>query len=73
MVNSKHIYIHLDNLMSLNLQSLHKAQLSDKTRFADGLATNPEEIIVTALAGCFSMQVGFFIKRSWFYCRKYRH
>jgi osmotically inducible protein OsmC len=66
MLKSKFIYIHLDNQMSLNLQSLHKAQLSDKTRFADGLGTNPEEIIGTAHAGCFSMQVGFLLNEAGF-------
>jgi osmotically inducible protein OsmC len=34
---------------------LNNTQYSFKTRFADGIGTNPEELIAAALAGCFSM------------------
>src|ERR1700743_1174877 len=34
---------------------LNKTQYSFKTRFADGIGTNPEELIAAAHAGCFSM------------------
>jgi lipoyl-dependent peroxiredoxin len=34
---------------------LDNTQYSFKTRFADGIGTNPEELIAAALAGCFSM------------------
>src|SRR5882757_8793981 len=37
---------------------LNKTQYSFKTRFADGIGTNPEELIAAAHAGCFSMAVG---------------
>ncbi|MCO5934323.1 OsmC family protein [Mucilaginibacter sp. RB4R14] len=37
---------------------LNKTQYSFKTRFADGLGTNPEELIAAAHAGCFTMAVG---------------
>jgi osmotically inducible protein OsmC len=34
---------------------LNDTRYSFKTRFADGIGTNPEELIVAAHAGCFSM------------------
>jgi osmotically inducible protein OsmC len=37
---------------------LNKTQYSFKTRFADGVGTNPEELIAAAHAGCFTMAVG---------------
>nr|WP_294946934.1 OsmC family peroxiredoxin [uncultured Mucilaginibacter sp.] len=37
---------------------LNKTQYSFKTRFADGIGTNPEELIAAAHAGCFTMAVG---------------
>lgn len=41
----------------INTQStvLKNTQYSFKTRFADGIGTNPEELIAAAHAGCFSM------------------
>ncbi|WPU99982.1 OsmC family protein [Mucilaginibacter sp. cycad4] len=37
---------------------LNKTQYSFKTRFAEGVGTNPEELIAAAHAGCFTMAVG---------------
>ena len=37
---------------------LNNTQYSFKTRFADGIGTNPEELIAVAHAGCFTMAVG---------------
>lgn len=37
---------------------LNQTQYSFKTRFADGIGTNPEELIAAAHAGCFTMAVG---------------
>jgi lipoyl-dependent peroxiredoxin len=34
---------------------------SYNSRFADGLGTNPEELLAAALAGCFSMKLSFSI------------
>lgn len=34
---------------------LNNTQYSFKTRFADGIGTNPEELVAAAHAGCFSM------------------
>ena len=41
--------------------TLNKAQYSFKTRFEDGVGTNPEELVAAAHAGCFSMQLSAFI------------
>ena len=38
---------------------LNKNQYSFNTRFADGIGTNPEELIAAALAGCFTMKLSF--------------
>lgn len=38
--------------------TLNKTQYSFKTRFEDGVGTNPEELIAAAHAGCFTMAVG---------------
>jgi osmotically inducible protein OsmC len=39
--------------------SLNKAQYSYKSRFEEGVGTNPEELIAAAHAGCFSMKLSF--------------
>lgn len=36
---------------------LNETQYSFKTRFADGIGTNPEELLAAAHAGCFTMAV----------------
>jgi osmotically inducible protein OsmC len=38
--------------------TLNATQYSYKTRFQDGVGTNPEELIAAAHAGCFTMAVG---------------
>ena len=38
---------------------LNGSQYSYKTRFEDGIGTNPEELIAAAHAGCFSMKLSF--------------
>ncbi len=40
---------------------LNKAQYSFKTRFEDGIGTNPEELIGAAHAGCFTMKLSFLL------------
>jgi len=40
---------------------LDNAQYSFKTRFADGIGTNPEELLGAAHAGCFTMKLSFVI------------
>jgi osmotically inducible protein OsmC len=46
--------------------TLDKTQFSFKTRFADGVGTNPEELIGAAHAGCFSMQFSFLLNEAGF-------
>ncbi|WP_394334999.1 OsmC family peroxiredoxin [Hymenobacter crusticola] len=38
---------------------LKQAQYSYLTRFANGVGTNPEELVAAAHAGCFSMKLAF--------------
>lgn len=38
---------------------LKDAQYSYNTRFAEGIGTNPEELVAAAHAGCFSMKLSF--------------
>ncbi|WPU95969.1 OsmC family protein [Mucilaginibacter sabulilitoris] len=45
---------------------LNKTQYSFKTRFADGVGTNPEELIAAAHAGCFTMAVGAALSQAGF-------
>ncbi|MEZ4901070.1 MAG: OsmC family protein [Spirosomataceae bacterium] len=40
---------------------LSGSQYSFNTRFADGIGTNPEELVAAAHAGCFSMKLSFVI------------
>jgi osmotically inducible protein OsmC len=39
--------------------TLNKAQYSYKTRFEQGVGTNPEELLAAAHAGCFTMALAF--------------
>jgi len=45
---------------------LNNTQYSFKTRFADGIGTNPEELIAAAHAGCFTMAVGAVLTQAGF-------
>jgi len=47
----------MDGKGAISTQSglLKDAQYSFKTRFEDGVGTNPEELVAAAHAGCFSM------------------
>ena len=38
---------------------LNKTQYSYKSRFEEGVGTNPEELIASAHAGCFTMKLSF--------------
>ena len=51
----------LEGKGSITTQSttLNNAQLSFKTRFDEGVGTNPEELIAAAHSGCFSMKLSF--------------
>lgn len=48
-------------LISTQSTTLDNAQLSFKTRFEEGVGTNPEELIAAAHAGCFTMQLSFLL------------
>jgi osmotically inducible protein OsmC len=39
--------------------TLNNAQYSYKTRFEDGVGTNPEELLAAAHAGCYTMKLSF--------------
>ncbi|MEY4539670.1 MAG: hypothetical protein RLZZ306_1427 [Bacteroidota bacterium] len=52
--------------VSTQSATLDKTQLSFKTRFAEGVGTNPEELIGAAHAGCFSMQFSFLLNEAGF-------
>ena len=41
--------------------TLNKAQYSYKTRFEDGVGTNPEELLAAAHAGCCTMKLSFIL------------
>ncbi|HKG67473.1 MAG TPA: OsmC family peroxiredoxin, partial [Segetibacter sp.] len=46
---------------TLSTQStvLRNAQYSYKSRFEEGIGTNPEELMAAAHAGCFTMKLSF--------------
>jgi osmotically inducible protein OsmC len=45
---------------------LNNTQYSFNTRFADGIGTNPEELIGAAHASCFSMKLSFVLNEAGF-------
>ena len=49
---------------------LNNAQYSYKTRFEDGVGTNPEELIAAAHASCFSMKLSFVLGAAGYTPRK---
>lgn len=52
--------------ISTQSTTLENAQLSFKTRFAEGVGTNPEELIAAAHSGCFTMQLSFLLSEAGF-------
>ncbi|HEX8459785.1 MAG TPA: OsmC family protein [Segetibacter sp.] len=52
--------------ISTQSTTLNKAQLSFKTRFQEGVGTNPEELIAAAHSGCFTMQLSFLLSEAGF-------
>ena len=57
-----------DGKGTLSTQStvLDKTQYSYKSRFEDGVGTNPEELIAAAHAGCFTMKLSFVLQEAGF-------
>jgi lipoyl-dependent peroxiredoxin len=45
---------------------LNKTQYSYKSRFEEGVGTNPEELVAAAHAGCFSMKLAFILDEAGF-------
>ncbi|HET7896230.1 MAG TPA: OsmC family protein [Flavisolibacter sp.] len=45
---------------------LKDSQYSYKSRFEDGVGTNPEELVAAAHAGCFSMKLSFVLGEAGF-------
>lgn len=52
--------------VSTESTTLNKAQYSFKTRFEEGVGTNPEELLGAAHAGCFTMQFSFLLNEKGF-------
>ncbi len=52
--------------ISTQSTTLDNAQLSFKTRFDQGVGTNPEELIAAAHSGCFTMQLSFLLSEAGF-------
>jgi osmotically inducible protein OsmC len=46
--------------------TLENTQYSFKSRFEEGVGTNPEELVAAAHAGCFSMQLSAYIAEAGF-------
>lgn len=46
--------------------TLHETQYSFNSRFAEGVGTNPEELVAAAHAGCFTMKLSFVLGASGF-------
>ncbi len=47
--------------LSVQSTTLSSAQYSYKSRFEEGVGTNPEELVAAAHAGCFSMKLSFIL------------
>ena len=52
--------------MSTQSGVINQGQYSYNTRFADGIGTNPEELVAAAHAGCFSMKLSFVLNAAGF-------
>jgi lipoyl-dependent peroxiredoxin len=53
-------------LISSQSTTLSNTQYSFKTRFEDGVGTNPEELLAAAHAGCFTMAVSMLLGQAGF-------
>lgn len=52
--------------LSTQSTTLNKTQYSFSSRFADGVGTNPEELVAAAHAGCFTMKLTFILNAAGF-------
>ena len=48
-------------IMTTQSTTLNKTQYSYKSRFEEGVGTNPEELIAAAHSGCFAMKLSFIL------------
>ncbi len=57
-----------DGSGNLTTQSttLNKTQYSYKSRFEEGVGTNPEELVAAAHSGCFAMKLSFVLQAAGF-------
>ncbi|HLF53037.1 OsmC family protein [Flavobacterium sp.] len=53
-------------VLSTQSKTLDNTQYSFKSRFEEGVGTNPEELIAAAHAGCFTMQLSAYISEAGF-------
>ena len=49
-------------ILTTQSTTLNNAQYSYKSRFEEGVGTNPEELIAAAHAGCFAMKLSFVLQ-----------
>lgn len=52
--------------LSTQSKAIENAQYSFKSRFEQGVGTNPEELVAAAHAGCFTMQLSAYITEAGF-------
>ena len=52
--------------LSTQSSVLNKTQYSFNSRFAEGVGTNPEELVAAAHAGCFSMKLSIVLEEAGF-------
>lgn len=57
-------------MLSTQSTVLSNTQYSYKSRFEDGIGTNPEELIAAAHAGCFAMKLSFNLVAAGFEAKK---
>ena len=55
-----------NGVLTTDSKVLDNTQYSFKTRFEDGIGTNPEELIAAAHSGCFTMQLSAYITEEGF-------
>ena len=55
-----------NGVLTTQSKVLDNSQYSFKTRFEDGIGTNPEELVAAAHAGCFTMQLSAYITEAGF-------
>lgn len=56
--------------LSTQSSVLKETQYSYKSRFEEGIGTNPEELIAAAHAGCFAMKLSFVLVAAGFEAKK---